>query len=85
MDDEQNCLDSLVTKHFNKAGDESQALVANGHHSVHLLSFIGNEESTVTFVTPLLVVLHEEVATHACDQRHKTLLHQALHVESQHK
>ena len=62
MGDEQDCLDCLVTKHFNQTGDERQALVADRLNAVHLLCLVRDEESRITSKLFLLTVLHKQVA-----------------------
>ena len=60
--DEQNCLDSLVAKHFDQAGDQCQALIADRLDTVHLLSLVRDKESRITSKLFFLIVLHKQVA-----------------------
>ena len=62
VSDEQNCLDCLVAKHFDQAGDQGQALVADRLDAVHFLSLVRDEESRITSELFFLIVLHKQVA-----------------------
>ena len=78
--DEKHGLHSCVTKHFDQAGDEGQALVSDGLNPMHFLSFIGDEESRISPMLPLMVVLNQQIAAYRRDQWYKALLDQRLHV-----
>ena len=59
MYDEKDSLHSCVTKYFDQAGDEGQTLISDGLNPVHFLSFISDEESWISPMLPLMVVLNE--------------------------
>ena len=68
--DKKHSLHSRITKDFDQAGDQGQALISDRLDSVHFLSFIGDEKGGIAPMLPLVVMLNKKVAANRRNQGH---------------
>ena len=49
------------------------------------MCIITDEESGITLLTGLTIILDEKIAAYACDKRHESLLDEGLDVATEHE